>query len=156
MAGNGTVFLAALTSRAPAGSKVAISVHNVTAVSAGVTDRTPTMAPSARPSASTAAKKGGGDGATVVDLVVVVVVVVVVLLAGLVAVWFRFYGKKKLFDSGVKANADGPGNEEREKEGEGNSEGVPGSEQSPVNSILVPGLTDVQPHNDCKDGGHAV
>ena len=165
MAGNGTVFLAALTSRAPAGSKVAISVHNVTAVSAGVTDRTPTMAPSARPSASMAEKKAsGGDETTVVVLVVVVVVVVVVviLLAGLVAVWFRFYGKKRLVDSGVEANADGPGNEEREKGGEGNSEGVPGSVQSPVknggedNSILVPGLTDVQPHNDCKDGGHAV
>ena len=146
MAGNGTVFLAALTSRAPAGSKVAISVHNVTAVSAGVIDRTPTMAPSARPSASTAEKKAtsGGDGATVVDLVVVVVVmVVVVLLAGLVAVWFRFYGKKRLVDSGVESSADGPGNEEGEKGGEGNSEGVPGSVQSPVNSILVPGLTDV-------------
>ncbi len=57
------------------------------------------MAPSARPSASTVAKKAtsGGDGATVV---VVVVVVVVVSLAGLIAVWFRFYGKKRPVDSG--------------------------------------------------------
>ena len=149
MAGNGTVFLAALTSQAPAGSKVAISVHNVTAISAGVIDRTPTMVPSARPSASTAEKKAsGGDGATVV--IVVVVVAVVVLLAGLVAVWFRFYGKKH-----DEVAAD---NEEGKKGGEGNLLVVHGPVQSPVkkggeedNSIVVH-----DPHNDCKDDGHAV
>ena len=67
------------------------------------------MAPSARPSASTAEKKASGGDETTVLVLVVVVVVVVVLLAGLVAVWFRFYGKKRPVDSGVEANSDGPG-----------------------------------------------
>ena len=73
---NGSVFLAALAAQAPAQSRLAISVRNVTALSAAVVDRTPTATPSARPSASSAeSKASGGDSAAVVIMVVVVVVV---------------------------------------------------------------------------------
>jgi len=91
MARNGTVFLAALTSQAPSKSKVAISVHNISAISAGVINRTPTMTPSEKPVAPS--KADDGDTTTVV-IVVVVVVGGAVLLGVLLAIWFRFYTKR--------------------------------------------------------------
>ena len=82
MTRNGSVFLAALAAQAPSQSRLAISVRNMTAISAAVVDRTPTATPSARPSASSAeSKASGGDDSTAVVIIVVVVVGVVVLLA---------------------------------------------------------------------------
>ena len=106
MAGNGTVFLAALTSQAPSKSKVAISVRNVSALSAGVINRTPTMTPSEKPRAPTTEKKASdGDATTVIIIVVVVVVGGAVLLGVLLSLWFRFFYAKNSFEIQTTDNA---------------------------------------------------
>ena len=96
MAQNGTVFLATLASQAPAGSQMAISVSKVSAITADVINKTPTMKPSVMPSALPEMASDKADKTSVDIMIIIIIVLVVVGVLGvLVFVGIRFQIKRK-------------------------------------------------------------